>query len=130
MLRAAVSRHLSGTLHARELSPEPVSDRIAGEGALSSVADRYGCDRARDSSAPEEDATGAQVAWALRCAGCDIRLIDPDHVAVYRTGAEVLRLPIGATLRPSMLRVIARAAGIAPDKLQALVSDPEPQANH
>ena len=53
--------------------------------------------------------SGAEIACALRGAGCDVRLAGPEHVSLFRDGVEVARLPLGATIGAATLRALLRS---------------------
>ncbi len=67
--------------------------------------------------------TGADIACALRHAGCDVRLAAPDHVSVFRDGAEVARLPLGMTVRAATLRALLRSLGVSAEEFAQYLLD-------
>lgn len=60
---------------------------------------------------------GAELARALRRAGCDVRLAGPEQVSLFRDGVEVARLPLGVPVRAATLRALLRTLGVSAEKL-------------
>lgn len=61
--------------------------------------------------------TGAELARALRRAGCDTRLAGPENVSLFRDGVEVARLPLGVPVRAATLRALLRTLAVSAEEL-------------
>ena len=59
------------------------------------------------------DLTGADIACALRHAGCDVRLAPPEHVSLFRDGVEMARLPLSTRVRTATLRALLRSLDVS-----------------
>jgi hypothetical protein len=68
-------------------------------------------------------ASGAECARALRRAGFSIRPIGSDAVVAERDGATVVTIPLVDWLRPELLVVILRTAGVSPAEFTGYLED-------